>query len=139
MPDLTRSQKARVAIQSFKTMVNVLALRGFYRPSGRMGQKLAEYLSTLSPEIYGSMNDSRVTELKGLEYVIDRLPQGIEACTRIILTEEEQYEGSAFEKVIPLKRRRTCYRISPTEYCFVITRGMTEIYDIITHITFFPR
>jgi hypothetical protein len=136
MQDLTRSQKARVAIQSFKTMVNVLALRGFYRPSGRMGQKLAEYLSTLSPEIYGSMNDPRVTELKGLEYVIDRLPRGIEACTRIILTEEEQYEKSAFEKINPLKRRRTCYRISPTEYCFVITRGMTEIYDIITHITF---
>jgi predicted RNA binding protein YcfA (HicA-like mRNA interferase family) len=136
MQDLTRSQKARVAIQSFKTMVNVLALRGFYRPSGRMGQKLAEYLSTLSPEIYGSMNDPRVAELKGLEYVIDRLPRGIEACTRIILTEEEQYEGSAFEKIIPLKRRRTCYRISPTEYCFVITRGMTEIYDIITHVTF---
>lgn len=136
MPDLTRSQKARVAIQSFKTLVNALALRGFFRPSGRMGQKLAECLSTLSPEIYGSMNDPRIVELKGLEYVIDRLPRGIEACARIILTEEEQYEGSAFEKIIPLKRRRTSYRISPTEYCFVITRGMTEIYDIITHITF---
>lgn len=136
MQDLTRSQKARVAIQSFKTLVNALALRGFFRPSGRMGQKLAECLSTLSPEIYGSMNDPRVVELKGLEYVIDRLPRGIEACTRMILTEEEQYEGSAFEKIIPLKRRRTSYRISPTEYCFVITRGMTEIYDIITHITF---
>lgn len=136
MSDLTRSQKARVAIQSFKTLVNALALRGFFRPSGRMGQKLAECLSTLSPEIYGSMNDPRIVELKGLEYVIDRLPRGIEACTRIILTEEEQYEGSAFEKIIPLKRRRICYRISPKEYCFVITRGMTEIYDIITHITF---
>ncbi len=136
MQDLTRSQKARVAIQSFKTMVNALALRGFFRPSGRMGQKLAEYLITLSPEIYGSMNDPRVVELQGLEYVIDRLPRGIEACTRMILTEEEQYEGSTFEKVIPLKRRRTSYRISPSEYCFVITRGMTEMYDIITHITF---
>lgn len=136
MQDLTRSQKARVAIQSFKTIVNALALRGFFRPSGRMGQKLAECLSTLSPEIYGSMNDPRVVELKGLEYVIDRLPRGIEACTRMILTEEDQYEGSAFEKIIPQKRRRTSYRISPTEYCFVITRGMTEIYDIITHITF---
>jgi len=47
MQDLTRSQKARVAIQSFKTIVNALALRGFFRPSGRMGQKLAECLSTL--------------------------------------------------------------------------------------------
>lgn len=136
MQDLTSAQKARVAIQSFKTLANALALRGFFRPSGRMGQALAECLKTLSPEIYGSMNDFRVVELKGLEYVIERLPRGIEECTRIILTEEEQSGNSNFEKIIPLKRRRTCYRISDTEICFVITRGMSEIYDILTHLTF---
>jgi len=136
MQDLTSAQKARVAIQSFKTIANALALRGFFRPSGRMGQTLAECLSTLSPEIYGSMNDPRVVELNGLKYVIDRLPRGIEECTRIILTDEEQFGGKTFEKILPLKRRRSCYRISKNEYCFVITRGLSEIYDILTHITF---
>jgi hypothetical protein len=136
MQDLTRAQKARVAIRSFKTIAYALALRGFYRPSGRMGQTLADCLIALSPEIYGSMNDPRVVELNGLEYVIDRLPRGIEECTRIILTEEEQFGDSPFEKIIPLKRRRSCYRISDNEICFVITRGLSEIYDILTHITF---
>jgi hypothetical protein len=136
MQDLTRSQKARVAIRSFKTLANALALRGFFRPSGRMGQALADCLITLSPEIYGSMNDPRVVELKGLEYVIDRLPKTIEQATRLILTDEEQFGDRVFEKVIPLKRRRSCYLISETEICFVITRGLSEIYDILTHITF---
>ncbi len=136
MQDLTSAQKARVAIQSFKTLSNALALRGFFRPSGRMGQALAECLKTLSPEIYGSMNDPRVVELNGLEYVIDRLPRGIEECTRIILTEEDQFGDNSFEKIIPVKRRRTCYRISKEEICFVITRGLSEIYDILTHLTF---
>jgi hypothetical protein len=136
MQDLTRSQKARVAIRSFKTLANALALRGFFRPSGRMGQALADCLVTLSPEIYGSMNDPRVVELKGLEYVIDRLPKSIEQATRLILTDEEQFGDKVFEKVIPLKRRRSCYLISDTEICFVVTRGLSEIYDILTHITF---
>ncbi len=136
MQDLTRSQKARVAIRSFKTLANALALRGFFRPSGKMGQTLADCLLTLSPEIYGSMNDPRIVELKGLEYVIDRLPKSIEQATRLILTDEEQFGDKVFEKVIPLKRRRSCYLISTTEICFVITRGLSEIYDILTHITF---
>ncbi len=136
MLDLTRSQRARVAIRSFKTIANALALRGFFRPSGRMGQALADCLITLSPEIYGSMNDQRVVELKGLQYVIDRLPKSIEQATRLILTDEEQFGDKVFEKVIPLKRRRNCYLISETEICFVITRGLSEIYDILTHITF---
>lgn len=136
MQDLTRSQKARVAISSFKTLANALALRGYFRPSGKMGRALADCLLTLSPEIYGSMNDSRVVELKGLEYVIDRLPRGIEEVTRLILTEEEPLGGTAFEKIIPPKRRRSCYRFSENEMCFVITLGISEIYDILTHITF---
>ena len=136
MQDLTRAQKARMAIRSFKTIAHALALRGFYMPSEKMGQQLAECLINLSPEIYGSMNDPRITELKGLEYVIDRLPRGIERCTRIILTEEEQIGDSTFEVIEPLKRRRTCYRISEKEFCFAITRGLSEIYDILTHLTF---
>lgn len=136
MLDLTSAQKARVAIRSFTTIVDALALRGFFRPFDRLGQSLAECLMNLSPAIYGSMNDSRVVELKGLEYIVDRLPRGIEQSSRIILTEEEYFGESSFEKIIPLKRRRTCYRVSEKEMCFIITRGLSEIYDTISHLTF---
>jgi uncharacterized protein DUF6909 len=136
MQELTKSQKARVAIRSFKTGVDAIGLRGYYRPRDLICQALADSLRTLSPEIYGSMNDPRVVELSGLEYVIDRLPRGIERCTRIILTEEDQFEGTDFEKIEPPKRRRTSYMVSDTEICFVITRGLSEIYDILTHLTF---
>jgi len=136
MHELTESQKARYAIRGFKTITDALALRGFYRPSGKFGKALESCLRNLSPEIYGSMNDPRVVELKGLEYVIDRLPRGIEACTKIILTEENPPETSAFEIIEPLKRRRTSYRISTQEICMVISRGISEIYDILTHMTF---
>ncbi len=136
MEELTKAQKARLAIRIFKTTADALALRGSYKPTGKSGQALAESLKMLSPEIYGTMNDPRIIELKGLEYVIDRLPKGIESCTRIILTAEEDLENTSFEKIEPLKRRRTSYQVSDKEMCFVITRGLSEIYDILTHITF---
>jgi len=136
MRELTKAQKARYAIREFKTITDALAIRGFYRPRGKLGRSLEHCLRSLSPEIYGSMNDPRVVELKGLEYVVDRLPRGIEECTRIILTEEDPFRDSAFEETVPLKRRRTCYRVGRNEMCFVISRGLSEIYDIITHITF---
>jgi len=136
MLELTNAQKARVAIRSFTTIVDALALRGFYRPFDKLGQALAECLMNLSPKIYGSINDPRVVEIKGLEYTIDRLPRGIEQSSRIILTEEEHFGEASFEKIIPLKRRRTCYRVSEKEMCFIITRGLSEIYDTIAHLTF---
>jgi hypothetical protein len=136
MRELTKAQKARYAIREFKTITDALAIRGFYRPRGKLGKSLEHCLRNLSPEIYGSMNDPRVVELKGLEYVIDRLPRAIEECTRIILTEEDPFKNSAFEETVPLSRRRTCYRVGRNEMCFVISRGLSEIYDIMTHITF---
>lgn len=136
MQELTRSQKARIAIRELKTVIDAMTIRGFYRPSGKLGKSIEGCLRDLNPEIYGSMNDAKIVELKGLEYVIDRLPKGIEECTRIILTEEDQFGSSPFEIIQPLKRRRTSYRISKNEICFIISRGISEIYDIITHMTF---
>jgi len=133
---MTKAQRGRVAIRTFKVTADALALRGYYKPSGRSGQTLEESLKMLSPEIYGTMNDSRIIELKGLEYVTDRLPKGIEECNRIILTAEEKLDHTAFEKIVPLKRRRVSYRISMNEINFIITQGMSEIYDILTHLTF---
>ncbi len=136
MQELSKSQKARHAIRTFKILADSLSLQGSYRPSGKVGEKLAEALKQLSPEIYGSMTDGRIIELKGLEYVIDRMPKGIENCTRIILTAQEDFQDTSFAKIIPFKRRRVSYAVSETEICFVITTGKSEIYDILTHITF---
>lgn len=136
MQELSKSQKARHAIRTFKILADSLTLQGSYKPSGKIGEKLAEALKQLSPEIYGSMVDSRIAELKGLEYVIDRMPRGIENCTRIILTAQEDFQDTSFEKILPLKRRRVSYAVSENEICFVLTTGKSEIYDILTHITF---
>ncbi len=136
MQELSKSHKARIAIRTFKVLSDALTLRGYYKASGKTGKKLAEALRLFSPEIYGSMGDSRIVELKGLEYVIDRMPRGIEKCNRIILTAQEDFENTSFEEVVPLKRRRSSYIVSEKEICFIITRGLTEIYDILTHITF---
>jgi hypothetical protein len=136
MQELSKSQKARIAIRTFKILADSFTLQGAYKPSGKVGEKLAEALKQLSPEIYGSMTDSRITELKGLEYVIDRMPKGIEQCTRIILTAQEDFQDTSFAKIVPLKRRRVSYAVSEKEICFVITTGKSEIYDILTHITF---
>lgn len=136
MQELSKSQKARHAIRTFKILADSLTLQGAYKPSGTVGEKLADALKQLSPEIYGSMTDDRIVELKGLEYVIDRMPRGIENCSRIILTAQEDFQNTSFEKVIPLKRRRVSFAVSEKEICFVITTGKSEIYDILTHITF---
>ncbi len=136
MSNLTGSQKARIAIREFKAITDAMGIRGFYRPDGRFGKALETCLKTLSPEIYGSMSDPRIVELKGLEYVIDRLPIGIEECSKVILTEEDQFDDSLFKEIVPLKRRRKSYRISNNELCFIVSKGLSEIYDIITHMVF---
>lgn len=135
MQELSKSQKARHAIRTFKILADSMTLQGVYKPSGKVGEKMAEALTQLSPEIYGSMADSRRVELKGLEYVIDRMPVGIEQCSRIILTAQEDFKDTSFGKITPLKRRRVSYAVSEKEICFVITTGKSEIYDILTHIT----
>jgi hypothetical protein len=109
--------------------------RGFYKPMGVSGETLRESLLLLRPEIYGSITDEKA-ELEGLLYVIDRLPQGIEECTFINLTSDEGYANSHFKPIIPPKRRRNCYRIDSEQMNIEITRGRSEIYDILTHLTF---
>jgi hypothetical protein len=102
---------------------------------GVSGEALRNGLLSLQPEIYGSVSESR-SEIKGLEYVIDRLPEGITECRFINLTSEEGYGSAHFKPIIPAKRRRNCYRIDSEQINIEITRGRSEIYDILTHITF---
>lgn len=136
MEELTSSQKGRIAVRVFKTTAEALALRGYYRVRGKSGNVLARVLKDLSPEIYGVLNNPRIVELDGLQYVLDRLPGGIAECRRVVLTAQEDLDGTSFQMIRPPKRRRISYRVSEDEICFVITRGLSEIYDILTHLTF---
>ncbi len=131
----TRAQESSGAIERMYITMRHLFNRGFYKPMGVSGETLRESLLTLSPEIYGSISEDKI-ELEGLLYVIDRLPLGIEECRFINLTSDEGYKNSHFEPIIPAKRRRNCYRIDEEQMNIEITRGRSEIYDILTHLTF---
>jgi len=131
----TRAQESSSAIERMYITMRHLFNRGFYKPMGISGETLREALLLLRPEIYGSIAEEKA-ELDGLLYVIDRLPQGIEECRFINLTSDEGYGNSHFEVIIPPKRRRNCYRIDEEQINIEITRGRSEIYDILTHLTF---
>ncbi len=131
----TRAQESSNAIERMYVTMRHLFNRGFYKPMGVSGETLRQALLLLRPEIYGSIGDEKA-ELEGLLYVIDRLPIGIEECTFINLTSDEGYSNSHFKPIIPEKRRRNCYRIDAEQMNIEITRGRSEIYDILTHLTF---
>ncbi|MES2240843.1 MAG: hypothetical protein V4497_11365 [Bacteroidota bacterium] len=131
----TRAQESSAAIEKMYITMRHLFNRGFYKPMGISGDTLREALMTLRPEIYGNIADEKV-ELKGLLYVIERLPVGIEECRFINLTSDEGYSKSHFKAIVPPKRRRNCYRIDEEQMNIEITRGRSDIYDILTHLTF---
>lgn len=131
----TRAQESSSAIERMYITMRHLFNRGFYKPMGVSGETLREALLVLRPEIYGSIAEEKA-ELEGLLYVVDRLPYGIEQCRFINLTSDEGYKDSHFEVIIPPKRRRNCYRIDDEQMNIEITRGRSEIYDILTHLTF---
>lgn len=131
----TRAQESSNAIERMYVTMRHLFNRGFYKPMGISGETLRQSLLLLKPEIYGSIGEDKA-ELNGLLYVMDRLPRGIEECTYINLTSDEGYANSHFKPIIPEKRRRNCYRIDSEQMNIEITRGRSEIYDILTHLTF---
>ena len=131
----TRAQESTHAIERMYITMRHIFNRGFYKPMGVSGETLRESLLILRPEIYGSIADDKA-ELSGLLYVIDRLPKGIEECRFINLTSDEGYGNSHFKPIVPPKRRRNCYRIDDEQMNIEITRGRSEIYDILTHLTF---
>ncbi|GAB3957833.1 hypothetical protein GCM10028805_51290 [Spirosoma harenae] len=135
-PPLTRAQESRVAIERLYITMRHLFNRGFYKPSGVSGEEIRRALLTLQPEIYGLVGDPQRVELDGLVYVMDRLPKGIEACRVITLASREGFEHSHFPVLVPAKRRRNCYRIDSEQMVIEVTNGRSEIYDILTHLTF---
>ena len=129
------ARAATQAIERIYITMRHLFNRGYYKPMGVSGTTLREGLLQLQPEIYGSIAESKV-ELDGLKYVLDRLPQGIEECSVINLTGEEGYNNTTIKSIIPPKRRRNCYRIDEHQMNIEITRGRSDIYDLLTHLTF---
>lgn len=131
----SRAQESSAAIERLYITMRHLFNRGFYKPMGVSGDTLREALLSLRPEIYGSIAEEKA-ELNGLLYVIERLPIGIEECRFINLTSDEGYSKSHFQAIVPPKRRRSCYRIDEEQMNVEITRGRSDIYDILTHLTF---
>src|SRR6478736_6241943 len=131
----SRAQESSAAVERLYITMRHLFNRGFYKPMGISGDTLRESLLQLRPEIYGSIAEGKV-ELNGLLYVVERLPEGIEECRYINLTSDEGYSESHFKPIIPPKRKRNCYRIDDEQMNVEITRGRSDIYDILTHLTF---
>ena len=131
----TRAQESTNAIERLYITMRHLLNRGFYKPSGVSGNALRTALLLLRPEIYGTIADDKA-ELNGLIYVLERLPEGIEECRFINLTSDEGFAKSHLKPIVPPKRRRNCYRIDDEQMNVEITRGRSDIYDILTHLTF---
>ncbi|WP_230466731.1 DUF6909 family protein [Faecalibacter macacae] len=133
---ISRARRSTDAIERLYISMRHLFHRGVYRVSGNPGKILRSLLFELEPEIYGSMTDPNKVELSGLMYVLDRLPDGIVETPFISFTADEGYDRSIFTPIIPAKRRRFCYRIDDDQMNIEISRGRSDIFDVLTHLTF---
>lgn len=132
----SRAQESRAAIHKLYIAMRHLFIRGSYKPLGVSGEAMIQSMLTLKPEIYGFIADPEKVELNGLLYIFERLPKGIEQCRFIKLITSEGFDDSGFQPIIPSKRKRNCYRIDEVEMYIEMTRGSSDIYDILTHLTF---
>lgn len=132
----TRAHESRAAIERLYITMRHLFTRGSYKPMGVSGESLVDALRVLSPEIYGLVTDNEKIELDGLLYVMERLPRGIEECRFVRLISREGYETSKLQAIVPAKRKRNCYRLDEHIMYVEMTRGRSDIYDILTHLTF---
>lgn len=131
-----RARETTEAIERLYVTMRHLFYRGFFKPGGVSGETIRNLLTVISPEIYGSMSVANKVELDGLLYVLDRLPEGIEETAFVHLTSDEGFEKGSFEEIVPKKRRRNCYRIDQHQMNIEVLLGRSEIYDILTHLTF---
>ena len=132
----SRARETTEAIERIYVSMRHLFYRGFFKPSGVSGDSIRSLLKIINPEIYGTMNVPNKVELDGFLYVLDRLPEGIEECAFIHLTSDEGFDKGSFEPIVPKKRRRNCYRIDEHQMNIEVLLGRSEIYDILTHLTF---
>ncbi len=132
----SRAQESRAAIQKLYISMRHLFIRGSYKPLGVSGEAMIQSMQALKPEIYGLMTDEEKVELNGLLYIFERLPRGIEECRYIKLISREGFENSHFVPLVPPRRIRNCYRIDDEQMYIEMTRGGSDIYDVLTHLTF---
>ena len=132
----SRARETTEAIERLYISMRHMFYRGFFKPSGVSGESIRSLLQSINPEIYGTMNVPNKIELDGLMYVLDRLPEGIEECAFIHLTSDEGFDKGSFEPIVTKKRRRNCYRIDEHQMNIEVLLGRSEIYDILTHLTF---
>ncbi len=133
---VSKARESTDIIERLYITMRHLFNRGGFKPTGTSGLELRNYLLKLNPEIYGSMADLEKVELNGLIYVLDRLPQKVEECSYVFLTSNEGLDKSSFTPIFPKKRRRTCYRVDEHQMNIEVLLGRSEIYDILTHLTF---
>ncbi|MDF1697223.1 MAG: hypothetical protein P1U56_15375 [Saprospiraceae bacterium] len=132
----SRAQVSRSAIQRLQTSMRHLFMRGGYKPLGVSGETMISSMLALAPEIYGSIADEERVELTGLLYIFQRLPIGIESCRYVKLISREGFEDSTFDAIVPSKRRRNCYKVDAEQMFIEMTRGRSDIFDVLTHLTF---
>jgi len=132
----TQAHISRAAIQRLYISMRHLVMRGSYKPLGVSGESMIAAMLQLKPEIYGSIGETEKVELDGLIYIFQRLPKGIEQCRYIKLISREGFEHAGFEALIPPRRKRNCYRIDEEQMFIEMTRGGSDLYDILTHLTF---
>ena len=132
----SQAQVSRSAILRLHTSMRHLFMRGGYKPLGVSGETMISSMLALAPEIYGSIADPEKVELNGLLYIFQRLPIGIESCRYVKLISREGFENSEFEAIVPSKRRRNCYKVDEEQMFIEMTRGRSDIFDVLTHLTF---
>ena len=132
----SRARETTEAIERIYVSMRHLLYRGFFKPSGVSGDSIRSLLKIINPEIYGTINVPNKVELDSLLYVLDRLPEGTEECAFKHLTSDEDSDKGSFEPIVPKKRRRNCYRIDEHQMNIEVLLGRSEIYDILTHLTF---
>ncbi len=133
---ISKAQISRAAIERLYIAMRHLFIRGSYKPLGVSGEAIRDALLDLEPEIYGTIADHEKVELDGLLYIFQRLPLGIEECRYVKLISREGYEKSEFKALVPAKRRRNCYRIDEEQMYIEMSRGRSDIYDVLTHLSF---
>jgi len=131
-----RAQESRAAVERLYIAMRHLFIRGSYKPLGISGEAMIEALMVLRPEIYGTLFHPERIELDGLLYVFQRLPKGIESCRLIRMVSREGYAEAGFPSLIAPKRKRNAFRIDEEQMFIEMTRGRSDIYDIMTHLTF---
>lgn len=110
-------------------------IEGGLQTAGATGESLKDALLTLNPyKIYSHINDSKRVGVKGLKYVVERLPKGIDEVLKVSIGSDSSF-SSDFETIVPAERPRNSYRLSKDRMYVELTHK-AEVYDMLPHLMF---